>query len=75
LTPAAAKSSFSADSENVGQPDFNAFPFRQIYSGNSRHDFFLLKLSLSLLVLGFLADYHDLTVAFDNLAFIAHWLY
>lgn len=34
-----------------------------------------MRLSLTLLMLGVVADYHYLTVALDNLALFTHFLY
>src|SRR5579859_746745 len=61
-----------ADAVDVGKRDVNVFVARKIHACNACH---VISLSLTLLVLGVLADHPHRSPAMDDLAFIANLLY
>ena len=65
------------DTIDVGKSYLYTFCIRNVNTGNTCHLLFtfLLKLTLSLLVLGIFADNHYVTMTLDDLALFADFLY
>ena len=62
----------SSDAVNIGQSDFNAFCVRNINACYTSHVIFPFLLTLSLFVLGILANYHYASLALDDFALFAN---
>ena len=66
----------SADTIDISQANLDSLILRQINTGNSCHlTLHLLFLTLSLLMLGILANHHNAALALNDFALLAHGLY
>ena len=60
---------------DISEADLDSLLSRQVNTGNTSHLLQHLQLTLSLLMLGVFANYHDFALALNDFALLAHGLH